>query len=48
MSGKVANLLVEVLKAAGVSRVYGVAGDSLNGVTEALRADGAIEWSHAA
>jgi pyruvate dehydrogenase (quinone) len=46
MSGKVANLLVEVLKAAGVSRVYGVAGDSLNGVTEALRSDGTIEWIH--
>ncbi len=46
MSGKVANLLVEVLKAAGVSRVYGVAGNSLNGVTEALRADRTIEWIH--
>ena len=46
MSSKVANLLVEVLKAAGVRRVYGVAGDSLNGVTDALRADGTIEWIH--
>jgi pyruvate dehydrogenase (quinone) len=46
LSRTVAHLLVETLKAAGVRRVYGVAGDSLNGVTDALRADGTIEWIH--
>ena len=34
----VAELLVETLQAAGVWRVFGVAGDSLNGVTDALSA----------
>lgn len=35
---KVANLLVEVLADAGVRRIYGVAGDSLNGITDSIRA----------
>jgi pyruvate dehydrogenase (quinone) len=34
MAKKVAELFVEVLAAAGVERIYGVAGDSLNGITE--------------
>ena len=37
----VADQMVEVLAAAGVKRIYGVVGDSLNGFTDALRrADG--------
>src|SRR5450830_284740 len=42
----VGNLVVETLLAAGVKRVYGLAGDSLNGITEAIRADGSIKWIH--
>ena len=42
----VADTIVDHLKAAGVSRVYGLPGDSLNGFTDALRRDGAIQWLH--
>ena len=41
-----AHFIAETLEAAGVRRVYGVAGDSLNGFTEALRARERIEWVH--
>jgi pyruvate dehydrogenase (quinone) len=37
MAKKVAELFVEVLTAAGVERIYGVAGDSLNGITDSVR-----------
>jgi pyruvate dehydrogenase (quinone) len=46
MSHTIAHLLVEILDAAGVRRIYGVAGDSLNGVTDALRSKGTIDWIH--
>jgi glyoxylate carboligase len=39
----VADRSVETLAAAGVKRVYGV-GDSLNGLTDAIRRHGKIEW----
>ncbi|MBD8470989.1 ubiquinone-dependent pyruvate dehydrogenase [Sphingomonas sp. CFBP 8765] len=42
----IADLFVETLELAGVERIYGVAGDSLNGLTEALRRSGTIEWVH--
>ncbi|MEJ8672024.1 hypothetical protein WKI71_37710 [Streptomyces sp. MS1.AVA.1] len=38
----VADLIVSMLKASGVRRVYGLPGDSLNGFTDALRRDGTI------
>src|ERR1700688_2948758 len=41
-----AELLVDILLAAGVKRVYGIAGDSRNGITEAIRANGSIKWIH--
>jgi glyoxylate carboligase len=41
-----AELLVDILLAAGVKRVYGVAGDSLNGITEAIRTHESIKWIH--
>jgi pyruvate dehydrogenase (quinone) len=44
MAKKVAELFVEVLTAAGVERIYGVAGDSLNGITDSVRARKGIEW----
>jgi pyruvate dehydrogenase (quinone) len=43
---KVAELLVETLVAAGVRRVYGLVGDSLNGITDAIRAQKQIQWIH--
>ena len=46
MSKTVADLIVATLKGAGVKRIFGVVGDSLNGITDALRRDGTIEWLH--
>src|SRR6202453_3337028 len=46
MAMTIAEVLVESLKNAGVKRVYGLPGDSLNGFTDALRKDGSIEWIH--
>lgn len=45
-SRNIANLIVETLDQAGVERIYGVVGDSLNGLTEALRQNGKIRWVH--
>ena len=42
----VAELLVDVLVRAGVKRMYGVSGDSLNGVTDAIRARDDFSWIH--
>jgi pyruvate dehydrogenase (quinone) len=33
----VAEVLVETLNNAGIRRIYGIVGDSLNGITNALR-----------
>jgi len=44
MAKKVAELFVEVLASAGVERIYGVAGDSLNGITDSVRVRNGIEW----
>ena len=40
---KVANLLVDVLAEAGVKQIYGVSGDSLNGITDSIRRN-EIRW----
>src|SRR5690606_30447561 len=42
--GTIAENMVDTLKASGVSRIYGLAGDSLNGLTDALR--GELDWVH--
>ena len=42
----VADQFGETLAAAGVKRIYGIVGDSLNGLTDALRRQGKIEWIH--
>jgi pyruvate dehydrogenase (quinone) len=42
----VADLIVETLEQAGVERIYGVVGDSLNGLTESLRTRETIKWVH--
>jgi len=46
MSQTVAQQLAETLALAGVKRVYGIVGDSLNGLTDALRRQGKIDWIH--
>ncbi len=45
-NGTIADLVVSTLRHAEVRRIYGVVGDSLNGITDALRRDGTIEWVH--
>ena len=42
----VAEQLVETLAATGVSRIYGLAGDSLNGVTDSIRKHANMRWIH--
>jgi pyruvate dehydrogenase (quinone) len=42
----VAEQFVDILATAGVKRVYGIVGDSLNGLTDAIRRQGKIEWIH--
>ena len=46
MSFTVADLIIETLKGAGIQRVYGIPGDSLNGFTDAIRRDGMLAWQH--
>ena len=47
MAKKVADVLIESLIAAGVKRVYGISGDSLNGITDSIREhDKDISWVH--
>src|SRR6202789_4456835 len=41
---RVAEIVVETLVAAGVKRIYGVVGDSLNGMLEEIRKRKDIEW----
>jgi pyruvate dehydrogenase (quinone) len=44
MAKRVADLLVDVLLGAGVQRIYGVPGDSLNGITDSIRTRENIQW----
>src|SRR6516164_900314 len=46
MARSVADQFVETLAAAGVKRIYGIVGDSLNGLTDAVRRQGKMEWLH--
>jgi pyruvate dehydrogenase (quinone) len=46
MAMTVADQFAETLAAAGVKRVYGIVGDSLNGITDAIRRQGKLEWLH--
>jgi sulfopyruvate decarboxylase TPP-binding subunit len=46
MSFTVSDLIVETLKKAGVQRIYGLPGDSLNGFTDAIHHDGTLSWQH--
>src|ERR1700729_3866916 len=46
MTHRVADQFVSSLLEAGVERIYGVVGDSLNPVTDALRQNGKLKWIH--
>ena len=48
MAKRVADVIVDSLIASGVRRIYGVSGDSLNGITDAVRDRGKekISWIH--
>jgi pyruvate dehydrogenase (quinone) len=46
MAGKVADMMWEMLAKAGVKRCYGIVGDALNPVIDALRRNGKIEFIH--
>ncbi|HMD30924.1 MAG TPA: ubiquinone-dependent pyruvate dehydrogenase [Candidatus Acidoferrales bacterium] len=45
-TSKISNMIVDTLESIGVKRVYGVPGDSLNGITDAIRTHKAVEWVH--
>ncbi len=46
MAKTVADQFAETLAVAGVKRIYGIVGDSLNGLTDSIRRQGKIEWVH--
>ncbi|MBP1617828.1 MAG: poxB [Bacteroidetes bacterium] len=46
MKKNISDQLVETLVAAGVKRIYAVAGDSLNHINEAVQREGNIQWIH--
>jgi pyruvate dehydrogenase (quinone) len=46
MTKTVADQFAETLAAAGVKRIYGIVGDSLNGLTDSIRRQAKIEWIH--
>src|SRR5437764_7487835 len=43
---RVADVLVDTLVARGVERMFGVSGDSLNGITDSIRRRGRLRWVH--
>lgn len=43
----IADFFVDTLVRAGITRIWGLPGDSLNAFTDALRRDGSIRWLHA-
>lgn len=45
-TAKIASIIVETLVSVGVKRVYGVPGDSLNGITDAIRTHKSLSWVH--
>ncbi|TCT08060.1 ubiquinone-dependent pyruvate dehydrogenase [Aquabacter spiritensis] len=46
MALRVADVMARTLASAGVERVWGVVGDSLNGFTDALRSTPSVTWMH--
>jgi len=46
MTRTVADQFAETLAGVGVKRIYGIVGDSLNGLTDSIRRQAKIEWIH--
>src|SRR5258705_12984497 len=46
MAKNIAQLMVDTLVQAGVERVYGLSGDSLNGFTDSIRKQKKLQWIH--
>src|SRR5437879_13653356 len=46
MQKAVADQFPETRAATGIKRVYGIVGDSLNGITDSILRQGKIEWLH--
>jgi pyruvate dehydrogenase (quinone) len=46
VSKTVAEQFADILAAVGTRRIYGIVGDSLNGLTDAIRRQGKIAWIH--
>src|SRR3974377_1065925 len=46
MAKTVADQFADTLAAVGVKRIYGIVGDSLNGLTDSLRRQAKIDWLH--
>ncbi|WP_411342489.1 ubiquinone-dependent pyruvate dehydrogenase [Paenibacillus sp. WLX1005] len=46
MKKTIADAVVETLVNAGVKRIFGITGDSLNAIIDAVRRSGKIEWIH--
>lgn len=42
----IAKIIVDTLASIGVRRIYGVPGDSLNGITDAIRTHESLDWIH--
>jgi pyruvate dehydrogenase (quinone) len=42
----VADQVIQVLRETGVDHIYGLVGDSLNPIADAIRRDGSIRWIH--
>ena len=43
---RISDVLIEVLANAGIKRIYGITGDSLNSVNDSLRRNGKIQFEH--
>src|SRR5271156_2719758 len=46
MSPTIADQIIAILRDAGVKHIYGLVGDSLNPIADAIRRDGSIQWIH--
>lgn len=46
MKKTVADVVIKALLNAGVKRIYGIVGDSLNAILDSIRRSGEIEWIH--
>src|SRR5580704_10490149 len=45
-TAKIADIIVDTLASIGVTRIYGVPGDSLNGITDSIRTNKKVAWIH--